>query len=380
MAERFDKFTERARQVLTLANEVARSYKHNYIGTEHILVALVRVEEGLGAKALVNLGISAEAIEKAIERIVSRSETAPGAGEIGLTPRAKKVIELAVDEARRLGHHYIGTEHVLLGLIREGEGIAAGVLKSLDITFDATRGEVQRLLSQPAPGRFTERAQQALTLAEDEARALRHDYIGQEHLLLALVQVEEGLAAKVLAKLGMTPERMREAVAAKIGPGGAPPDAVLKRTERLERAIELAIDSGRRLNHNYAGTEHLLLGVLEEREGVGSNILLSLGVQLDEVRAEILATLAVPSGEHQGIRRILAEVFERDKGLKRYNLVLPEDLYQQVQALAERDNTTVVEVLRRFIKLGLLATRVTEAPDSALIIREGGREREILLL
>jgi ATP-dependent Clp protease ATP-binding subunit ClpA len=379
MAGRFDRFTERARRVLTLANEIARSYRHNYIGTEHVLVALVRVEEGLGAKALVNLGVTAEAVESAIARIIGHGETPPEAGEIGLTPRAKKAIELSADEARRLNHHYIGTEHLLLGLTKEREGVAAVVLKSLDISFDAARAEVVRLLSQPAPERFTDRARQVLARAEEEARALGHDYVGQEHLLLALVQVEEGLAARVLAKLGVTGERMRGGVLAVIGPGQGSPDGPLKLTERAQRAIDLASDEARRLKQHHIGTEHLLLGILNEHEGIGNNILTSLGVRLEAARDEVRSAL----GESQGSQRawnFMSAFLERDKGLKRYNLVLPEDLYQQVQALAERDNTTVVEVLRRFIKLGLLATRVSEAPDSALIIREGGREREILML
>src|SRR6266545_801285 len=125
MADRFDKFTERARRVLTLAQEEALRFNHNYIGTEHLLLGLVREGEGVAAKVLANLGVELNKVRSAVEFIIGRGDRAV-MGEIGLTPRAKKVIELAVDEARRLGHHYIGTEHLLLGLVREGEGIAAG--------------------------------------------------------------------------------------------------------------------------------------------------------------------------------------------------------------------------------------------------------------
>jgi len=150
MADRFEKFTERARRVLTLAQEEALRFNHNYIGTEHILLGLVREGEGVAAKVLANLGVDLAKVRSAVEFIIGRGDKAV-TGEIGLTPRAKKVIELAVDEARRLGHQYIGTEHLLLGLVREGEGIAAGVLESLGVSLEKVRAEVTRVLSQSMP-------------------------------------------------------------------------------------------------------------------------------------------------------------------------------------------------------------------------------------
>ena len=146
MASRFEKFSERARRVLSLAQEEAQRFNHNYIGTEHILLGLVRETDGIAARVLSNLGVELHKVRSAVEFIIGRGErTAPG--EIGLTPRAKKVIELAVDEARRLNHHYIGTEHLLIGLMREGEGVAAGVLESLGVNLDKVRGEASRILS-----------------------------------------------------------------------------------------------------------------------------------------------------------------------------------------------------------------------------------------
>ena len=147
MASRFEKFTERARRVLSLAQEEAQRFNHNYIGTEHILLGLVRETDGVAARVLSNLGVELQKVRAAVEFIIGRGErTAPG--EIGLTPRAKKVIELAVDEARRLNHHHIGTEHLLIGLMREGEGVAAGVLESLGINLDKVRGETSSILSR----------------------------------------------------------------------------------------------------------------------------------------------------------------------------------------------------------------------------------------
>ena len=150
MADRFDKFTERARRVLTLAQEEAQRFNHNYIGTEHLLLGLVREGDGVAAKVLSNLGVELSKVRSAVEFIIGRGDRAT-MGEIGLTPRAKKVIELAVDEARRLNHHYIGTEHLLLGLVREGEGIAASVLESLGVNLERVRAETTRILSQSVP-------------------------------------------------------------------------------------------------------------------------------------------------------------------------------------------------------------------------------------
>ncbi len=150
MASRFEKFSERARRVLTMAQEEARNLNHNYIGTEHILLGLVREEEGVAAKVLVNLGVNLGKVRSAVEFIVGRGEK-PATGETGLTLRAKKVIELAIDEARQLGHSYIGTEHLLLGLLREAEGVASSVLDSFGVTLEKTRAEVVHVLSQGAP-------------------------------------------------------------------------------------------------------------------------------------------------------------------------------------------------------------------------------------
>ena len=149
MASRFDKFSERARRVLTLAQEEAQRLNHNYIGTEHILLGLVKEEEGVAARVLINLGVSLPKMRSAVEYVIGRGEKATSAGT-GLTPRAKRVIELAIDEARQMGHNYIGTEHLLLGLLREADGVAAGVLDSFGITLERARAEITRFLSQNA--------------------------------------------------------------------------------------------------------------------------------------------------------------------------------------------------------------------------------------
>jgi hypothetical protein len=144
--DHFARFTDGARKVLTLSQDESQRLDHNYLGTEHLLLGLLREEEGTAAQALRNLGMDLEKVRIAVEFIIGHGDHAV-IGEVGLTPRAKRVIELAIDEARRLGHDHIGTEHLLLGLVREGEGIAAGVLESLGVGLDKTRAEVIRLVS-----------------------------------------------------------------------------------------------------------------------------------------------------------------------------------------------------------------------------------------
>src|SRR3989441_1314567 len=142
----FERFTDRARRVVVLAQEEARMLNHNYIGTEHILLGLIHEGEGVAAKALESLGISLEAVRSQVEEIIGQGQAAP-TGHIPFTPRAKKVLELSLREALQLGHNYIGTEHILLGLIREGEGVAAQVLQKLGADLNRVRQQVIQLLS-----------------------------------------------------------------------------------------------------------------------------------------------------------------------------------------------------------------------------------------
>lgn len=197
MASRFEKFSERARRVLTLAQEEAQRFNHHYIGTEHILLGLVREGDGVAAKVLANLGVDLGKVRAAVEFIIGRGEKG-ATSEIGLTPRAKRVIELAVDEARRLNHSYIGTEHLLLGLLREGEGVAAGVLESLGVNLEKVRTETNRILTQStpqgqAPARSTSRTPTLDQLGIDltaAARAGKLDpVIGRQKEIERVIQI-----------------------------------------------------------------------------------------------------------------------------------------------------------------------------------------------
>ena len=197
----FERFTDRARRVVVLAQEEARMLNHNYIGTEHILLGLIHEGEGVAAKALESLGISLDAVRQQVEEIIGQGQQAPS-GHIPFTPRAKKVLELSLREALQLGHNYIGTEHILLGLIREGEGVAAQVLVKLGADLNKVRQQVIQLLngyqSKGEPAGTASEAAPSTSLVLDQfgrnltqsAREGKLDpVIGRETVIERLMQV-----------------------------------------------------------------------------------------------------------------------------------------------------------------------------------------------
>ncbi len=253
----FERFTDRARRVVVLAQEEARLLSHNYIGTEHILLGLISEREGIAAKTLERLGISLEAVRDKVDSIIGEGGPGAPSGHIPFTPRAKKVLELSLREALQLGHNYIGTEHILLGLIREGEGVGATVLMNLGADLTAVRHEVIQQLAghravplgagmHPPFGRPRETP--AAAKAGVEARRLAGGgAVGSQHYLLGLLREEDSMAAKALAELGVTPQAI-EAKLADLEPAGTsdetPEEAGARRIGlRVEgRLLTLEID------------------------------------------------------------------------------------------------------------------------------------------
>ncbi len=244
--DRFDKFTDRARKVLTLAQDEAQRFNHNYIGTEHLLLGLVREGEGVAARVLENMNVELSKVRQAVEFIIGRGER-PVVGEVGLTPRAKRVIELAIDEARRLGHNSIGTEHLLLGLVREGEGIAAGVLESLGVNLDKVRHQVIHVLSQSsanAPAQEPKRSSKTPTLDQlginltELARSGKLDpVIGRDKEIERVIQIL-GRKTKnnpaLIGEPGVGKTAIAEALAHKIVAGDVPDTLLDKRVLTLD--------------------------------------------------------------------------------------------------------------------------------------------------
>jgi ATP-dependent Clp protease ATP-binding subunit ClpC len=244
--DRFDKFTDRARKVLTLAQDEAQRFNHNYIGTEHLLLGLVREGEGVAARVLENMNVELSKVRTAVEFIIGRGDR-PVVGEVGLTPRAKRVIELAIDEARRLGHNYIGTEHLLLGLVREGEGIAAGVLESLGVNLDKVRHQVIHVLSQSSsvsPAQETKRPSKTPTLDQlginltDAARANKLDpVIGREKEIERVIQILSRRTKNnpaLIGEPGVGKTAIAEGLAHRIVSGDVPETLMDKRVLTLD--------------------------------------------------------------------------------------------------------------------------------------------------
>jgi ATP-dependent Clp protease ATP-binding subunit ClpC len=180
----FERFTDRARRVVVLAQHEARGLNHDWIGTEHLLLALIGEGHGVGAKALESLGISLDAARQQVEVIIPRGQEPTRDGHIPFTPRAKKVLELSLREALQLGHHYIGTEHILLGLIREGDGVAGQVLANLGADLNRTREQVIQLL---------------------------HGHRGQEPATAAVGEELRDRLASVATRLAVIERRLRDA-------------------------------------------------------------------------------------------------------------------------------------------------------------------------
>ena len=288
-------FTERVRKMLAMAREEAIALHHEYVGTEHILLGLIRDGEGVASAVLVNLGIDAGLIGDRIKgAIVSGPADKPVGPDLPYTSRAKKVLELSMGEARMLKHSYVGTEHLLLGLLAEQKAIAAQVLYDAGLTIEKAREETLRLLgtnpneprvvdgalaTHPAsPGYarsrspygvalvedFTGRARDALRAAYDEAATRDHSEVDLSHILLALASREDGMASVLIDQVAGSKKLLAEALVERL------PDKEQKgdpRSLRLSHDAQIALDNAlleaSKEGHRRAGTQHLLLAVLD---------------------------------------------------------------------------------------------------------------------
>jgi len=316
----FDDFDESGKRVMATAQDEAVRANHNYVGTEHLLAALVRADAGGPAgRALARLGVTLDKVRTALEFIVGKGDAPVSPSEVTISPRTRKVLELARDEAHRLGHPRVGAAELLIGLVREGEGIASGILESLGCTLEGVREAVMSEMGTglrspalgtpppqpgPQPGpppargyrgpfdRFNDRAKRTLALAQDEAIRFNHNYIGPEHLLLGLIREGEGVAGRVLTGLGIPLSKVRVEVERIIGRGestSSPSEITL--TPRTKKVIELAIDESEKLGHHDVRTEHLLLGLIRDDGSIACEILKSQGTTLERIRHEVIATL-----------------------------------------------------------------------------------------
>ena len=276
----FEQFTERAHQVVVLAQEEARILKHNYIGTEHILLGLLREEEGIAARVLGRLDITVEPVRAQVARIVgSGDEVTPGQ-IIPFTPRAKEVLELALREALSLGHNYIGAEHILLGLVRENAGVATRILLDLDADAEKVRNEVIRMLAgpggrrtlrrptssdpSPRPLSYVEADEGVSRLMETVATGIAQ-HLGRPvdagDLLVAFASVPDGLVARTLTALGIEAAALDAAVAEA---RRQPTPAGLARLVELDGEIE-AVRAQQRANTTASNELRALEGKLVDQ-------------------------------------------------------------------------------------------------------------------
>jgi ATP-dependent Clp protease ATP-binding subunit ClpA len=318
----FERFTEKAKTVLTLAQDEAERAHHSYIGTEHLLLGLMREGDGLGGQVLSRLGLEIEQVRATIDSVLGRNERVR-IQQIIPTSRVKKIIEIAFEEAKRMNNSYVGTEHLLLGLLIEGEGIAAHVLEDLGANLDKVRHELDSVLKEQSPeegspadqpgrpsarylptppshsflpgrhgygdlDRLTSESTIALALAEEEAVKAGVGYVGTEHLLLGLVRQAEGTAGQALLALGVDLKRVRRELAKKRP--SSPPLAVqaVIPTPGLRHAV--VIVARQEADHGFTGrvdTQHLLLAITAEESDRAANVLLVLGVDVAALRGQL---------------------------------------------------------------------------------------------
>jgi ATP-dependent Clp protease ATP-binding subunit ClpA len=307
MPNKMERFTQRARRVLSLAQEAAERLEHRYIGTEHLLLGLMRADGGIAARVLRDLDVGPRRVEGLAKEAYKGGVREPDT-PIELSSDTKKALELSVEEARRLQSETIGTEHLLLALVRVEDCAGVQLLSQLGISVEEIRDRTHQMLqeSQVQPEdptyegfelssaflghsemeRFTQRARRVLSLAQEEAERLLHNYIGTEHLLLGLIREDGGVAGRVLRDLGLEQRRVEVLVKRLTRASTRTSTAPLDLSPGTKKVLEMAVDEARRMGHHYIGTEHLLLGLVRQFEGVAIDVLKRLGISPEEIRRQ----------------------------------------------------------------------------------------------
>jgi ATP-dependent Clp protease ATP-binding subunit ClpC len=353
----FSRFTERAQKVVVLSQEEARRLGHNVVGTEHILLGLAAEGEGVAARALQALGIGLEKVRHEVENVIGRGEGTPQ-GQIGFTPRAKRVLELAFEEARQLGHTYIGTEHILLGLIREGEGVAAQVLKNLGADLDKVRRQVVDLLGGSSPGMVKRESRGRKTPTLDQfgreltelAREGKLDpVVGREKEIQRVIQVLSRRTKNnpvLIGDPGVGKTAIVEGLAQMIVQGNVPETLNDKRVVSLDLG---ALVAGSKFRGEF---EERLKKVMDEIRGSGDVILfidemhtiIGAGAAEGAIDASNILKPALSRGELQAVGATTIDEYrkhvEKDAALERRFQPI------QVEEPTVEETIRILEVLR----------------------------------
>jgi len=306
-------FTERVRKVLAMAREESARLNHEYVGTEHILLGLLREGEGVAATILQNLSVDADEVERVINEVVKKGTPTHRGPDLPYTSRAKKVLELAMAEAREVNHSYVGTEHLLLGLLREEKGIAAQVLHDAGLTMANAREEMLRILGTETPHtaarprreefvtirgaapahslpRFMERLRNVIADAHRVAAERRVTEVTPVHLALALLQHGEGVANAALDRLELDYEAALLALndLAPMGTAEITPETAIGLDPAGVIALKAMEEAQRKWGAQFAGTQHLLIGLLATSSEVIA-VLSGQDIKAEEVTEEIEA-------------------------------------------------------------------------------------------
>lgn len=302
----FDRFTDRAKKSMNCARLESQRLGHEFLGTEHLLLGVLAVETSTAVRVLEAMNVDLAGLRAEVERLVTPG-TAKRLSQLPFTQRAKDVFERSLEEARGSGHKLIGTEHILLALIQEDEGVAATALKSLGVDLAGARAGVARHLGSgghdesgmplargPLFERFTDAAKKTMNLLRLEAQRYKHAYLGTEHILLGLAK-SDGIAAKVLANMRVDIRKIRSEIEKIIKAGSAtsPAGGYALFTPRAKRVLEISMEEADKMADADIATQHLLLGLIQVKEGVAAKVLAKLGVKLDSARKEVSDVLAV---------------------------------------------------------------------------------------
>ena len=301
---RMQRFTQRARRALGLAQEEAERMRHTDIDSGHLVIGLLKEDGGVAGRTLKQLGVKTDDMEQIMDQLRPSEERQPF-DRLDLAPETRKIIELAVEEARRMGHHYIGTEHLLLALLRHNEGIAMNMLNELDISPDEIRKQVHRVLQdtpsvpsrpptrpssrplEPTTLPFTPDAVRVLSVANEQAQRRDRTTISIEHLLLALVMEDEGIAGTVLKQLGVNASKLEEIIGSASNTSRRLRFKPLDLDPNAEDVVELASEEAKRTDDGTIGTEHLLLGFIGHYESSALYALHKLNISLEQIREEM---------------------------------------------------------------------------------------------